>query len=384
MKYDEKTQLSITRFASLTSLMTIKNEIRDKIRYQKSVSDIVELKDEEYYQDSVAAVIFKYRIINLGPNAAPVQSVFDTRIVEAVRPRIPKKIFGYSLPLPNTSDYTKFGTVFSHFGNTYYISNSSVKYNFKVTAFDSYNSIDIYKSDSTSKDVILTVTDYFSDKVDTFKRSVKNLEYYFTDGELILKKHTGKTKFLTSLKPQNKIRENCVITMDIETFIDNGVVRPFLISYFDGKISRSFYLSDFSSEDEMILFCLMSIVKSKYNGYIVYLHNLSKFDSVFLMRHLAKIADNMDRDPLIKDGRVIEFRVKLGKVRVRFRDSLLMLPVSLKLLGSTFNVEEKGQFPIFFSSKETLNYVGELPDIRYFKDINLEEYNALKLNYGDT
>lgn len=161
--------------------------------------------------------------------------------------------------------------------------------------------------------------------------------------------------------------------MDIETYIDEGIVKPFLISYYDGKLSRSFYLSDFKDENEMILVCLMSVIKSKYNGYVIYLHNLSKFDSAFIMRHLAKINDNKARGPLMKDGRVIEFRVKLGRVTVKFRDSLLMLPMSLKLLGKSFGVEEKGQFPIFFSKKDTLEYVGKLPDIKYFKEISSEE-----------
>lgn len=330
----------------------------------------LELKDDEYYEDPIKAVIFRYRIVNAGPNEAPMVSVFDK--MEPKNKKEPR-IMGYNLPLPNTSDYTQFGSIFAQNNNIFYINNPLKLYSFKVTVLDGHNLIELYKSNSSNSEVILTVRDYLTDNPKTFKRTVNNLEYYFIEGKLTMKKHIGITQFLTSLKPQKKIRENCVITMDIETYIDEGIVRPFLISYYDGKLSRSFYLSDFKDENEMILVCLISVIKSKYNGYIVYLHNLSKFDSAFIMRHLAKINDNKARGPLMKDGRVIEFRVKLGRVTVKFRDSLLMLPMSLKLLGKSFGVEEKGQFPIFFFKKDTLEYVGKLPDIKYFKEISSEE-----------
>lgn len=291
LKYENEkanTELTVTRFLSLTSLMTIKNTEVDRKSYHHSVRSIVELKDEGYYNDPVTSVIFKYRIITLGPNAAPVRSIFDSRILVESKPRELKRIFGYNLPLPDTSDYTKFGTIFAQINNIYYISNPSRKYNFRVTVLEEYNLIEIFKSEGSTKDIVLTVKDYFTKYPTTFKRSVNNLEYFYRGGQIVMKRQTAKSQFLTSLKPHPKIKTDCVITMDLETFIEDGVVRPFLISYYDGSITRSFYLSDFANEDEMLMFCLMSIVKSKYNGYVVYLHNLSKFDSVFLMRHLAK------------------------------------------------------------------------------------------------
>ena len=64
-----------------------------------------------------------------------------------------------------------------------------------------------------------------------------------------------------------------------------GAIRltPYLISFYDGECSVSNYLSDFSSHQEMILDLLNKLIVEQYNGFKVYAHNLSNFDSLFLL-----------------------------------------------------------------------------------------------------
>lgn len=61
------------------------------------------------------------------------------------------------------------------------------------------------------------------------------------------------------------------ITMDLETKNINGKLEPYCICIFDGKKSYSFYITDFSSSDEMVKSALKFLMKRKYFGYIIYL-----------------------------------------------------------------------------------------------------------------
>lgn len=85
---------------------------------------------------------------------------------------------------------------------------------------------------------------------------------------------------------------------------------PYLISYFDGKLSHSFFLTDYSSSDSMLESCILAeptILKPKYNGYKIYVHNLSNFDSIFLMKILVKLGEVK---PIINKGRLISIKFK--------------------------------------------------------------------------
>jgi hypothetical protein len=62
-----------------------------------------------------------------------------------------------------------------------------------------------------------------------------------------------------------------------------------------------------------------------------------------------------------------------------------MLLASLMKLCKSFKVENsKIIYPIFFANKNNLNYIGEVPDIKFFKkDLSLEEYNNYKCNFNN-
>jgi|SRR5882757_7001243 len=98
------------------------------------------------------------------------------------------------------------------------------------------------------KEILLEFKDYLNDNhnLGTFTRFIRDNEYKFIDGKLIVKKLNRKTKFIKGIKP-NKNLSNKYITLDIETRIINGtgLRPPYLISYFDGTQSFNFYLSDY-------------------------------------------------------------------------------------------------------------------------------------------
>jgi hypothetical protein len=124
---------------------------------------------------------------------------------------------------------------------------------------------------------------------------------------------------------------------------------------------------------------LSFLFKAKYNKHKIYFHNLSYFDSVYIIRILAKISkeNNYYFKPQIKDGRILNLRLNFGKnYNIYFRDSYLLMPESLAKLAISMNVEHKSLFPLFFPGTVDLDYVGDIPSIKFFKkDLELSDYS---------
>ena len=100
---------------------------------------------------------------------------------------------------------------------------------------------------------------------------------------------------------------------------------------------------------------------------------------IFLLKELSEIGII---EPLLKEGKIlnINFRFKINENKdglLKFRDSYLLLPNSLRELTQSFNVEDKSIFPYNFvnDSNVDLNYVGNVPDLKYFSNITIDQYN---------
>src|SRR6202040_724933 len=155
--------------------------------------------------------------------------------------------------------------------------------------------------------------------------------------------------------------------MDLETKLINKIMIPYCISIYDGKELQSFYLLDFKSENEMIIESIRYLMRRKYHGYRIYLHNFGKFDSIFLLKNLINLSENIY--PILREGNLIELRFKFNKKYILyFRDSYLLLTSSLGKLAKNFKVENKGLFPFDFVNEShiPLDYVGSIPEYKYY------------------
>jgi hypothetical protein len=187
-----------------------------------------------------------------------------------------------------------------------------------------------------------------------------------------------------------------IITLDIETYQSkkNSLVRimPYLISFYDGEHSFSNYLTDFSNSDLMILDILNKLIIRKYDGFKVYVHNLSNFDSLFLLDILQ---NNFDISLIRNKGRLISMKIsktvpslvfkdKNTTISLTFYDSYQLLPSSLRKLGLSFNTSQKKDiFPYIFVNKDNLNYVGPVPSMEFFPldtFSSVTEYNSYVIN----
>jgi len=247
-----------------------------------------------------------------------------------------------------------------------------------ISKFEEYNEVEYFKN---GKSLLKFRDEIISNN--KFNRIIDSKKYYFENNQQVLFTKDIKSKFISKIS-KSKNLVNKFLTLDIETYIKDNILIPYCISIFDGKIKTNFYVSDYKNVEDMILSSLKSIMNRKYNGYNVYIHNMAKFDIIFLFKYLAKLGD---LNPVIHNDRIISIDLNYGEnneYQIKFRDSYLLLLNSLDKLCKSFKVEiGKSIFPIFFVNENNLNYEGKVPDIKYFNKLNDTKYNDYKAQWNN-
>ena len=83
----------------------------------------------------------------------------------------------------------------------------------------------------------------------------------------------------------------------------------------------------------MFIKAFNSIFIKKYSSHVIYAHNFSSFDGIFILKFLSS---HFHIVPLIKDGKIIQITVNFREFTFTFRDSYLILPSSLRKLAKSF------------------------------------------------
>jgi hypothetical protein len=118
----------------------------------------------------------------------------------------------------------------------------------------------------------------------------------------------------------------------------------------------------------------------KYDNYKVYIHNMAGFDAIFLLKILAELGNIK---PIIHNGDLISINFKFKNYNIIFKDSLKILITSLRKLAKLFAVEvQKSNFPYSFVNENNLDYIGPIPDFKYFDGISSLDYNCYIENYN--
>jgi hypothetical protein len=333
----------------------------DKQWYIDFIIENMEFKSEYYNETQIDSIIFSYgfkkgRIEN--KNAIKSDLTFQ-------------KYNNHNLVISfNPLDFCKIISISKLNNETLYILQDKDNLIIKILSSENQNSIEIFKNAY----LIIKFTDLKLSE-SKFIRIIDNKRYYFENNEEILFMKETKTRFISKTN-KSKNLVNKFITLDIETYIKDNVLIPFCISIFNGKKSYSFFITDFKSTEDLILTALRSILSRKYNGYNVYMHNMAKFDIIFLLKHLLKLGNV---SPIIHNGRIISINLNFGKnleYRLQFKDSYLILLASLAKLTKGFMVKTlKTIFPFLFVNENNLNYIGNVPEFNFFGNkTNYEEY----------
>jgi hypothetical protein len=256
---------------------------------------------------------------------------------------------------------------------------SKGNYRFEVLQTLSSRNVEIFNKNNK---LIIQFTDKFEND-SYFIRTIKDIQYHFINDKLVANfKDKKEMKFIDKIKLDTSINLN-IITLDLETYstLENNEEALKVISccIYDGNNKLFFYLSDYSSSEELLRAAIKSLINEKYNNYKIYIHNLSRFDGIFLLSILATMKETK-LDVLQREDKMFALTLKYGnKCKITFHDSMLMLPSSLDKLSKAFNIDNKKiLFPIKFLLSNpdfNINYIGNVPDIKYFKDISIEEYN---------
>jgi hypothetical protein len=204
--------------------------------------------------------------------------------------------------------------------------------------------------------------------------------YSYKDGILIEFKNIPTTKFLSSLNTRNKSIskeissvhldkvKGKIIALDLETRSLPSQINPLdsskggystleVISacWCNSIEERTFYVTDYDSpnrDSKLMSDLINSLLDFKNNGSMIYCHNLSSFDGVFLLKTIYDLSDHGYKIDLIyKDNKMIVVTVSkrvevvneegnkvMEKFQIKFCDSLLILPASLAKLAKSLGI----------------------------------------------
>jgi hypothetical protein len=338
--------------------------------YIDFVIEKMNFKSEYYNETQIDSIILSY---GFKDGKIPSKDVIKSNINFI-------KINKVNLPISmNPMDYGRLITKINLDESILYSLHNEKGETVNLNKFDKFNEVEFFKAGIS----LIKFKDVFINE-NKFLRIINNKKYYFEKGEQILFMEEVKTDYIKKINKSKNLVNN-FIALDIETYMDGDTLIPFLLSFYDGKNSYSFGLWDYENVEQMVLTCLKSIFIRKYNGYKIYVHNLAKFDIIFIFKYLIKIATIK---PVIHKGRIITVTVNYGEnneYQMGFRDSMLILPKSLRDLCWAFRVETvKSIFPFLFVNKNNLDYIGKVPDFKYFKDISKDDYNDYKSSFSGT
>ena len=344
----------------------------EKSYYKEYIQNFINFTQNNYSDTLITKIVFSYGIRE-GTVPANYMGAQE-------KPSIYQNYRHYKLPV--TNDVLQFGKVIRIMheeGKTIYILHAE---NSNVFIIEQSFKNDLYENKvkvSRNGDIVLEFIDKQINS-DKFVRIINNNHYIYNlkTGELELFYVEKPTKFISTIKTHDEL-DSDFITLDIETgLISNTEVQqhqPYLISFYDGKESFNFFITDYDSVEDMFKDCIDALLVKKYQGYKIYVHNLANFDAIFLLKALV---ENADVKPIINNGRIISINVSRGKNGVKFLDSYQILLSSLKKLSLAFETDDrKDIFPFEFINREerNYNYVGPVPKIEYFPDsVSQKEY----------
>ncbi|RKF76578.1 putative DNA polymerase [Golovinomyces cichoracearum] len=231
----------------------------------------------------------------------------------------------------------------------------------------------------TIKDELLNRSD-----LTTFKRTIfenkKTLVYCIEKGEVVFFTEKIRCGFI---KPIGKVALNLdhrkIMTLDLETRALQKNHENLI-----NKNTLSLIPTVMSIYDEEMMDGFRTIMKRKYDGYKIYTHNFSYFDSIFIIDVLSRLGEVK---PIMRDNKILKLTFKFSlpnskrKHTLYFMDSLLMLPNSLDKLSKSFNINNKKSiFPHLFLENPniSLNYRGVCPDYCYFPKAFTDDFKHIE------
>lgn len=171
------------------------------------------------------------------------------------------------------------------------------------------------------------------------------------------------------LKPSQKKKEmkiDKILAYDFEVYTENTITKPFCVclsngmKFYGNNTVKEFcdYIDSIKTETDLS--------KTKANKAIpqifIYGFNNSRFDNTFIFEELKKRNSITKYIILENDIKYIRY------FNVNFYDLSLYYAGSLDSVAKSFKLDiNKGVYPYTFPNKDNLNYIGEVPNVKYWK-----------------
>jgi len=260
----------------------------------------------------------------------------------------------------------------------YLIINKKINSEIENTIYNRYvfslkTGICLYECTDTIKDTNLFIRKKKDTNLVIKNNKIIRLEKVIKFEELKYEKFLIKTTYKGMSNPNFGV-------LDVETYKDEkGVSHIYALGFVTLKEKKNkniFYLTDYvSSLDSnlLLILCIDSMLISKYHNYNFYIHNMGKFDVIFIYKILKEfnfhkkeeyyILKSVFRDDVMLK---LSISIKISNkkyIKINFIDSLNILNDKLKNLCKSFKIEfSKGIFPYNFVTKTNLNYIGCIPN----------------------
>lgn len=236
------------------------------------------------------------------------------------------------------------------------------------------------------------------------QREVKNNKLLFQNNILATKEEVLKLKPINATYVLNKKRRNRksyienpkIGVIDLETYEvryndKTKVYAGGFFTYLSNQVNTYYIDQDTMDSNKVVLDMIFEMLRDKYKGIIFYCHNLGRFDILYILRILLYYNDTPEgqENPFkfgfgLRKNVILQIIIKRKNKNtnkndtVTIIDSYPILTNSLAKLCSDFNVDtHKDIFPHLFSNENTLFYIGNTPDINYYKHIDLDTYNSM-------
>lgn len=151
---------------------------------------------------------------------------------------------------------------------------------------------------------------------------------------------------------------NKIGTLDFETFGTNlglGYHQVYAAGFAIKNKTELFYIEQGETSENFVNRFFWSIFMNyDLNDYTIYVHNLGRFDSLFILKSLSLNKD-VTLTPVWKDNSILQLTVSLYGTKIILLDSLQLIPESLENILESFSSSvQKGKFPYNFVNKTKL------------------------------
>lgn len=220
-----------------------------------------------------------------------------------------------------------------------------------------------------------------------FTRELNNSKYYYGNKNNLINLEVKYNQPKFSIYAQDASLNPKIGVIDFETYGANlglGNHNVYAAGFSLNNHTELFYIEPGkTSEDFVNRFFFQILMNQDLNDYTIYVHNLGRFDSIFILKSL-NLNENITLTPLWKDTSILSLIINYYDTKITLLDSLQLIPSKLEDILESFKCKiQKSKFPYNFVNKKTLFYIGNKPSKEFYVNISDQEYSSIKIKDWD-